>query len=204
MIAASASVGTMAPANGRAVRSMGCTKVSRASGAAVVACVLLGTPTLAPPSMAQQQQFIVTTRIVMATNKAEHRDANEGEVVRFPYSSYRLLQQERRLVGMEKMEEFPVPGGRTLLVQPTGFKNGRVSLSMMLMRGGKALVNTEVKLRNRGEFVVAGPQYEDGMLFLAIGAHVPEVPGARGGRTFSDDSMMAAEIPGLLPAMGSK
>jgi hypothetical protein len=72
------------------------------------------------------------------------------------------------------MEEFPVPGQRQLLIQPTGFRDGRVSLDVMLMEGRRMLLNTALKLKDGGEFLVAGPQHEDGVLFLAIGASIPK------------------------------
>ncbi len=136
---------------------------------------------LAPPAFAQRvPEVVVTTRIVKASNNGVAR-LHGTEMVTlqrslglFPYTAYRLLQQERRPVVMDRMAEFPVPGGRHLLVQPTSYKDGRVSLYVMLMEGQETLVNTVLKLRNRGEFVVAGPHHEDGVLFLSIGAMVKE------------------------------
>lgn len=139
---------------------------------------LLGLPQPICATDAAITQVMVTTRIVMASNQgiANLRGADTAglrESLRmFPYSSYRLLQHESRPVAMAKMVEFPVPGERYLLVQPTEFKNGRVALQVMLMQGRKILVNTALKLRNGGEFVVAGPHHEGGVLILAIGAEM--------------------------------
>jgi len=148
----------------------------RAFGTLLLGGVLAVAPLPADATDPAVRQVVVTTRIVMASNEgiANLRGADTAglrESLRlFPYSSYRLLQHEARPVSMEKMVEFPVPGERHLLVQPTEFKNGRVSLHVMLMQGRKILVNTALKLRDGGEFVVAGPHHEGGVLFLAIGA----------------------------------
>jgi hypothetical protein len=145
-----------------------------------LACLLIGMPALAEAGEAALREVVVTTRIVMASNngKANLQGADTAplrESLRlFHYSSYRLVQHEVRPVSMTKMVEFPVPGERHLLVQPTEFKNGRVSLHVMLMEGRKMLVNTALKLKNGGEFVVAGPHHEDGVLFLAIGAKMAD------------------------------
>lgn len=145
-----------------------------------MACLLLGAPAVVAAGDAARSDVVVTTRIVMASNqgKANLQGADTAplrESLRlFPYSSYRLLQHEVRPVTMSKMVEFPVPGERHLLVQPTEYKNGRVALHVMLMEGRKVLVNTALKLKNGGEFVVAGPHHEDGVLFLAIGAEMAE------------------------------
>jgi len=143
-----------------------------------LACLLLGMPALAAAGDRAVRQVVVTTRIVMASNDGTATlEGADTERLReslqmFRYTSYKLVQHEVRPVSMSKMVRFPLPGERHLLVQPTEFKNGRVSLHVMLMQERKVLVNTAVKLKDGGEFVVAGPQCEDGVLFLAIGAEM--------------------------------
>lgn len=134
------------------------------------------------PGIAQcvAEQVIVRTRLVLATNSGAARGVDNElkqlavakSLRRFPYASFRLLQSEERPVELNGWAEFPVPGGRHLLVRPTEFRQGRVEMSVMLMQGRTTLMNTVLRLRNRGEFVVAGPQQGDGVLFLAIGATV--------------------------------
>lgn len=161
-------------------------------GTALLGGVLLGAPLAVGASDMASRQVVVTTRIVMASNQgiANLKGADTAslrESLRlFRYSSYRLLQHEVRPVSMTNMVEFPVPGERHLLVQPTEFKKGRVSLHVMLMQGRKILLNTTLKLRDGGEFVVAGPHHEDGVLILAIGA------------------AMSKSASGLLPASDAK
>lgn len=87
-----------------------------------------------------------------------------------PYSSYRLIQEERRRVAWQREAEFRLPGRRYLLVIPREYKNGRVALNLMLVQGTRTLLNTAVSLRNNGTFLVGGPSHEDGVLIIAIGA----------------------------------
>jgi hypothetical protein len=87
-----------------------------------------------------------------------------------PYSSYRLIQEERRRIPWLREAEFRLPGRRYLLVMPREYANGRVSLNVMLVQGARILVNTAVSLRNNGTFLVGGPHHEDGVLIIAIGA----------------------------------
>jgi hypothetical protein len=91
----------------------------------------------------------------------------------FPYSSYRLLQGERRLIGWKREERFVLPGGRYLVVIPRGIQNDRVSLNVMLIHGSRPLVDTVLSLKNRGTFLVGGPHYKEGVLIIAIGARTP-------------------------------
>lgn len=88
----------------------------------------------------------------------------------FPFSSYRLVQGERRLAVWRREEQFLLPGQRYLVVIPRGVQGDRVSLSVMLMQGSRPLVNTVLSLKNNGTFLVAGPRYDGGILIFAIGA----------------------------------
>lgn len=88
-----------------------------------------------------------------------------------PYSSYRLIQEERRRVAWQHEAEFHLPGRRYLLVMPREYKDDRVALNVMLVQGARTLVNTAVALRNNGTFLVGGPHHEDGVLIIWIGAN---------------------------------
>jgi hypothetical protein len=88
----------------------------------------------------------------------------------FPFSSYRLVQGERRLAVWRREEQFMLPGQRYLVIIPRGVQGDRVSLSLMLIQGSRPLVNTVLSLKNNGTFLVAGPRYNDGVLIFAISA----------------------------------
>jgi len=88
----------------------------------------------------------------------------------FPFSSYRLVQAERRMATWRREEQFMLPGQRYLLIIPRGVQGDRVSLSLMLMQGSRPLVNTVLSLKNNGTFLVAGPRYDGGVLIFAITA----------------------------------
>ena len=126
---------------------------------------------------ADDQDGAVEVRIgaVVASNSGQAFDQRLIALQRqfaslFHYSSYRLIREERRRVAWKRQAEFNLPGGRFLLVMPREYKDGRVSLSLMLAHGTRPLVNTAFALRNHGTFLVAGPHHEDGVLIIAIGA----------------------------------
>lgn len=87
-----------------------------------------------------------------------------------PYSSYRLIREERRRVGWQREAKFQLPGRRYLLVIPRDYKDGRVALNLMLVQGARTIMNTAVALRNNGTFLVGGPNHADGVLIIAISA----------------------------------
>jgi hypothetical protein len=88
----------------------------------------------------------------------------------FPYSSYRLVKEERRRLSWQRQAEFRLPGGRQLIIVPREYKNGRVSLNLMFVQGLHKLFNTQLALRNDGTVLVGGPTYKNGVLIVAIGA----------------------------------
>jgi len=89
----------------------------------------------------------------------------------FPYSSYRLVKEERQLVPWGGKAGFDVPGGYYVLVTPREYKDERVSMKVMVIEGSRPIVDTTLSLRNRGTFLVGGPRDPDGVLILSIGAH---------------------------------
>lgn len=110
----------------------------------------------------------------------------------FQYSSYRLLQGERRLAAWRHEERFLLPGQRYLVIIPRGVQGDRVSLAVMLMQGSRPLVNTVLSLKNNGTFLVAGPNHGDGVLIFAIGARAAVPPNA--------DRPLQASAPAAPPA----
>ncbi|MGD9765336.1 MAG: hypothetical protein AB7V27_16685 [Candidatus Binatia bacterium] len=94
----------------------------------------------------------------------------------FPYSSYRLIQGERRVVAWRREEQFMLPGGRYLVIMPRGVQGDRVSLNVMLIHGTRPLVSTVLSLKNRGTFLVGGPPHGEGVLIIAIGAATAPQP----------------------------
>ncbi|MEO8602163.1 MAG: hypothetical protein ABI629_06275 [bacterium] len=120
---------------------------------------------------------------VLASNSGKTFDPALARLKRpfrglFPYSSYRLIQGERRVMQWRHEEQFLLPGGRYLVVVPRGVQGDRVSLGVMLIQGSRPLVNTVLTLKNRGVFLVGGPRYGDGVLIIAIGARTrrPALP----------------------------
>ena len=145
--------------------------------AVALACMVSGHGTPAWGQEPPQENSEVELRIgaVLASNTGNSFDSRLTSLRRpfdslFPYSSYRLLHEERRRVGWRREAEFRIPGGRYLIVIPREYKDGRVALSLMLIQGSRALVNTALALRNHGTFLVGGPNHRGGVLIIAIGA----------------------------------
>jgi len=88
----------------------------------------------------------------------------------FRYSSYRLVKQERRAVDWGQGASFDIPGGRYLVVAPKELRDAKVSMQVMLLEGGRPLVDTSVALRDHGVLLLGGPKQDSGVLIVMIGA----------------------------------
>jgi hypothetical protein len=78
------------------------------------------------------------------------------------YRSYRIIQDERRRCTWGSSEAFAIPGGRLLHVVPKGMRDQAVMMQIQLRQGSQALVDTDVRLQNRGVFLF-GVQPSAGM-----------------------------------------
>ena len=109
---------------------------------------------------------------ILATNESDNFDPklskmkNQLEVIK--YRSYRLLKEDVQKVPWQAPVVFEIPGGRSLLVIPQEYRNNRLSLQVRLLEGDKPLLDTTVRLRNRGNFLLGGPPHEGGVLILSI------------------------------------
>ena len=139
-------------------------------------CVALAAD--APPEAATSPAAnAVEIRIgaVLASNSSQEFDARLASMHRqfntlFPYTSYRLVKEERQRVPWGGKVAFDIPGGRYVLVIPREYKNDRVSMKVMVIEGSRPIVDTSVSLRNHATFLVGGPRQHEGVLILSIGA----------------------------------
>jgi len=128
---------------------------------------------------------VVQIRIgaVVASNSGKEFDSRLAPLQRqfitlFPYSSYRLVKEERQQVPWGGKAGFDVPGGRYVLVVPREFKNDRVSMKIVVIEGARPIVDTVLSLRDHATFLVGGPRQPDGVLILSIGADMLHEAGA--------------------------
>jgi hypothetical protein len=117
---------------------------------------------------------------VWATNASQEFDDRlkdiRPQLNEFRFSSYRLVQEERRRVDWGKQADFSLPGGRFLQVVPKGYNNKRIALQVMLIEGTTPtpLMGALLSIRNHGMVFVAGRKHQGGILIVRIGAVTEE------------------------------
>ncbi|HEY7168162.1 MAG TPA: hypothetical protein VIB79_26625 [Candidatus Binatia bacterium] len=111
---------------------------------------------------------------ILATNQSGDFDTRlkplEKQLRVLKYKSYRLLKEESQSVPPQGNGTFEVPGGRSLTVSPQDFSSQQIALKVHLQGTDKPLLDTTLKLKNKGNFILGGPPHEGGVLVLAIWA----------------------------------
>jgi hypothetical protein len=127
---------------------------------------------------AQKQPQFVQVRIgtILANNQNDEFDPKlkgmESQLRVLKYRSYKLLKEESQNVPWQGSNNFEIPGGRFLMVAPQEFQDNRIGLKVRLTQGQKPLLDTTVRISNRGNFILGGPPHEGGVLVLSISATV--------------------------------
>ena len=120
------------------------------------------------------QTVQVTIRTILAGNQSDEFDSRlnafQKQLKVMKYRSYRLLKEENQTVPWQGNATFEIPGSRSLAVSPQEFRDKQISLKVRLQEGEKPLVDTTVRLQNKGNFILGGPPHEGGFLILSISA----------------------------------
>jgi hypothetical protein len=150
------------------------TRATRSRRAVLV--MLLATSLVVATELAHAGGVTVTIGSVLATDGGPQEFDSRLVAMKpqfdslFRYSSYRLMKQERRLLDWGKGASFDIPGGRYLVVAPKELRDAKVSMQVMLLEGGRPLIDTSVALRDHGMLLLGGPKQQEGVLIIAIGA----------------------------------
>jgi hypothetical protein len=122
----------------------------------------------------QPQSVQVSIGTILASNQSDDFDVRlkgmEGQLKVLKYRSYRLLKQDSQDVPWRGAKVFEIPGDRSLTVTPQEFQDNRISMKVRLTQKQKPVLDTTVKIPNKGNFILGGPQHEGGVLVLSISA----------------------------------
>jgi hypothetical protein len=89
------------------------------------------------------------------------------------YRSFQIMQREHRRCAWQTGEAFTIPGGRLLRVVPKGMRDQAVVMQVKLLDGDHSLIDTVVRLQNRGLMLFGvddDPRVADGALIIMLRA----------------------------------
>ena len=120
------------------------------------------------------QSVQVTVRSILAGNQSDEFDPKlkslEQQLKPLKHRSYKALKDESQTIPWQGSKAFEIPGGRSLTIATQEFQNNRIGLKIRLTQGDKPLIDTTVKIANKGNIILGGPAHEGGSLVLSISA----------------------------------
>jgi len=120
------------------------------------------------------QSVQVTVRSILAGSKSDEFDPKlkglEQQLKPLKHRSYRALKDETQTIPWQGSKAFEIPGGRSLTIATQEFQNDRIGLKIRLTQGDKQLLDTVVKIANKGNIILGGWTHEGGSLVLSISA----------------------------------
>ncbi|HEY5997545.1 MAG TPA: hypothetical protein VIU29_11025 [Candidatus Deferrimicrobiaceae bacterium] len=88
----------------------------------------------------------------------------------FNYTSYKMLDRQKRTIPVGSTGEIPLPGNRVLKATPASLDGTKIKLNVQILEGGKDKLTTSLGLNKGGMVLVGGPSYQNGVLILIISA----------------------------------
>ena len=91
----------------------------------------------------------------------------------YKYTSYSLIKEHNEVLKDKTEKSYPIPGNKTIItITLLSHDETRARLKIHIMgANGKLLLDTTASVIRNGTFIVAGPKYKDGILFLPITAN---------------------------------
>ena len=97
-------------------------------------------------------------QVEITTVRAAEYGPSDAQLVEFRprlrrlvgYRSFQVVRTERRACAWQTTEAFKIPGGHLLNVVPRGMRDQTVVMQVKLLDRRRPLVDTDVRLQNRG------------------------------------------------------
>jgi hypothetical protein len=140
----------------------------------IVAITAFGTPGFSCAQPAPKHVFVYIDT-VMAADTQEGVDPRVKPMLPklrglFSFTTYSMINSQEGDTECGKMIAFTIPGGKILHVQPRAVDGDMIAMEIVLFDGTRPMMTTDLKLKNGGTLIVGGPRYEQGMMFMSIGA----------------------------------
>ncbi len=138
----------------------------------LLAVLLLAAGAAASP----EPPISVDLGIAVASNEGSRIDPQLANLraklkAMFDYTSYRMLDRQKRTLAVGETGDFALPGGRSMRVTPVPSTRNKVRLAVQLMEGQRNLLTTTLGLSRGGMVLVGGPSYQNGVMILIISAN---------------------------------
>ena len=155
----------------------------------VVLALLL---TAAPPFLHAEQVVRFGARVLLATDKPPALASRklvpdptpDDRLAKFlprlrqltGYQQFTSLERYRAEVPIGSLQQWSVPGDRTLEVTPESVSGDTVRMRVRLLRGSVTEVTTNIQAARGNPAVIGGPRHADGVLVIIVWANANPEP----------------------------
>ena len=141
----------------------------------IIAISAFGTPAFSYAQAAGPRHIYVYIDTVLAADTKEGVDPRLVPMMPklqglFSFSTYSLVNHQEGETECGKMIAFTIPTGKILHIQPRAVDGDMIAMEIVLFDGTRPMMTTDLKLKDKGTLIVGGPHYEQGMMFMSIGA----------------------------------
>jgi hypothetical protein len=127
---------------------------------------------LTSPALAQVP---IRMRIIQASNVGQNTEPSLSDVHKelgslFSFTSYRLLREENLRLAPNQPVTITAHPGRFLEVTLVELKRDAVRLKIRVIRDGKDILDTQVRLSSGRTVLIGGPRHGEGVVIYALSA----------------------------------
>ena len=120
-------------------------------------------------------QVPVRMRIIQASNVGQNIDPSLKDVHKelgslFSFTSYRLLREENLRLSPNQPVTITAHPGRFLEVTLVGMQRDAARLRIRVIREGKDILDTQVRLSPGRTVLIGGPRHGEGVVIYAVSA----------------------------------
>jgi hypothetical protein len=140
-----------------------------------LACILLLSLAGGAGAATAAETVSVDVGSAYASNEGSSMDPALGNIrgklqSMFNYTSYKMLDRQRRTLAVGQAGEYGLPGRRAMRVTPLSIEGRKVRLNVQITEGPKNLLTTTLGLARGGMVLVGGPSHQAGVLIFIISA----------------------------------
>jgi hypothetical protein len=120
-------------------------------------------------------QVPVRMRVIQASNVGQNIDPSLRDVHHelgslFSFTSYRLLREENLSLSTNQPVRITAHPGRFLEVNLVGLQRNAAKLRIRVIREGKDILDTQVRLSPGRTVLIGGPRHGEGVVIYAVSA----------------------------------
>jgi hypothetical protein len=130
-------------------------------------------PVVAQASDVNKQSIRLEMMVVKGTTTNSKVDPELRHLMKYfrnyKFTGFELIDTQNSKLSDQTARTFTIEGGRKVTITLLSHTQKSAKMKVVVLEGkGKKILDTTININRNGTFIVAGPKYKDGVLFLPI------------------------------------